>query len=237
MATTANATRPLTAADQPKQRLGAAPKITSADEANLALREMGFLRDHAATVNAARDQALREATAEINARFDAQLVVKIAGNEVPYADRASQLHDAVEAWAEEEHAGVKSGEAKKRSLNLLEGKISWQKARDAVVFAANKNASTVIAAIDKALEKEDETGVMEQLHELLDQIEVTIGDELVPVAELVKVSLSVERTKLLEAFKAKRVSRDALRAIGCLFELGRDYFKAEPNEYKPPDVG
>jgi len=236
MATTANA-RPLTLADGPKKRLGNSPTIKTADEANLALREMGFLRDHAATINAARDQALRKAAEEINARFDAELVVDVDGEEVLYDDRAKMLHAALETWAEEEYAGVKNGEAKKRSLNLVEGKISWQKARDSVVYAANKSANTAIAAIDKALEKEDEASVMQQLHGLLDQIEVTLGDEAVPVAELVKVSLTIERTKLLEAFKAKRVSRDVLRAIGCLFEAGRDYFKAEPNEYQPPDVG
>lgn len=230
-AATLEPARRLSMQDRPNVCLGAKPKCRSVDDENTALREKGFLLALAKAINAEREMKLRE----LNAQFDAMLLVTIGDDDpISHVKRIELLDQAIEEFALHEHADIKNGTAQKRSLKLAEGKIAWQKARDSVVFAANKNATTALAAIDQLLDGEP---LVAQINELLDTIEVTVDEEIVPVSEIVKVKIEIERSALLDSFREKKISREILRAIGLLFEKGRDYFKAEPNEYRPPEIG
>lgn len=223
----------ITKADRPADCLPADPVVSSPEDVNKALREMAFMTAHAEQVNARRTEARRK----LDQVYDAELLAAGPDGDLSYQNREMLLLNAIEKFANKEFAAIREGKTK-RSVKLTAGVIKWQKARDAVDYLENKSAKTLISLIDKQLADGDdgERGLLKRVNDLLQRTKVKLCEKLIPLAALVKLEPSIEKTRLREAYESGIIDLKILDTLGVAFVEGEDYFKAEPNKYEPPDV-
>ena len=120
----------------PKVRLSLDPVVASLQDVGVGFEELHWLDSAEETVTAADDQQIRL----IKAESQKQLLVKVDGREVTFADRRKALLEAMQIWADDNREIVLADSGGK-TRKFTHGELSWKKQPLRIDFAQGRTSS------------------------------------------------------------------------------------------------
>jgi phage host-nuclease inhibitor protein Gam len=185
------------------------PAISSLDEADRTLAELGRLDALEAKASADCDRLIAQA----KERCAAALVVEVDGVEVAIATRRDQLRDGLRVWADANRADLLEDGKKSRKLN--HGEIGWRMQRDKLGAVPGGTIAGNATVLDQ---------VIAHLQRACDRFKLFAAGTL----RFIKIQVSFDRTALLSAHARGEVSAKELKAAGYELVAGDDEFYATP---------
>jgi hypothetical protein len=184
--------------------------LSTLDDVNAALHELGWLQQTTAVVEAQTKKAVEHL--KLNAA--SKLSVEIDGKAVKFSDRIKSLHSALAGWCATELAKHLPGEAK--SLTLPHGRIGTKSVADAVVYTEGEDEKSVLANITQKAGLK--TLIAQWLTHALGAI--TLG-------VVIRLKPELDKAAIKEAWSSATMRR-TLTSLGITVETNRDELVIEP---------
>ncbi|MBX3448212.1 MAG: host-nuclease inhibitor Gam family protein [Planctomycetaceae bacterium] len=191
--------------------LGVDSAITTLDDVNAALHELGWLTQQSAAVDARTKSAIEQ----LKQTACEKLAVDIGGQRITFADRAAALRTRLEDWCREHLASHLPEGAK--TLELSHGRIGTRKAPAAVAFATGETEKSVMSSIDKRA----------KLQSLLSKLLLTVLGSLT-LGRLIRLKPELDKVSIKKAWAEGKRQQQTLKSVGLSVETERDEFVIEP---------
>lgn len=195
---------------RPEARLGVKPKISSIEDAELALREIAWCQAVSEAVAAAAEELLRS----LNELAKQAASFEFAGESVPVADRRAVLEKELLRWGDANRETLCQG--KKKSVDLRNGRIRWRDGKDAVDYCDDCSQKTAVEAIG------NQSGLLARIEAIVDEI-AWFG--------VFQAKLTVNKTNAVKARQKGQLTDEQLAEVGLQFLPGAEYVSVEPSEF------
>ncbi len=200
---------------RPRNCLGVDVEVTCDAELGRAMRELSWLESRVSWVQSATKAAIDAAKEQ----GEKKLVVTVEGTKLPIANRIQQLTAAVDEYCTAHRDDLLVGKKKTRSLS--HGDISWKQP------AATIADGGLMAKLDELSENSD--GVRGVVVDAIAGIDVDC--EHLTAADFLKVSVSLDKSTILAAYRKGMVTDEELAALGLSVTIPPERFVVKPFPY------
>lgn len=199
----------------PRNRLPAAPEITSEAEADQAFEEIGWIESRQATVVAGCEAEV----ALVRAKWAKKLLIPVEGQPVKFTDRLKALRSALLTFARTHRGELLAGQRGK-TKKLTHGKISF-KSSAAKIEYRDGDAKQFLKRIDEA------TGLVKKLVALLKRLK--IGG--VRLGLLLDCKPAVSLSSIKDAWIKGDLQDEQLRELGLVVKEPEEQVDAVAFEF------
>lgn len=206
----------------PRASFPVEPEITSDQELNEALHEIGMLKAHGERQTAVFKLKLAELSDELQRSLKVSVQNEKKREDLEIVDHVKALEAAIEDYAKENRD--KLLEKGKKSREFTHGKIAWVSVREGIEYVKGCDSKSAIKKLEST------TQILAKFLKLMASV-FFVGK--LPLSLICEPKITLSTKKALEAYQQKKLTKRDLRNFDMKVVGGG---KAERFEVKPHKV-
>jgi phage host-nuclease inhibitor protein Gam len=192
--------------------LGRKFTLTTQEDVNAALHELGWLKQRAEVVEAETKQGI----SQLKEQAARELMVEIDGETLSCADRIAELGDAIEAcWRRKAKKWLDPGS---ESKEFAHGKVGFRRAPDVVAFIGERDERTVLKTF--AEKASIRTLIEKWLSAFLGKLRL---------GEIIRLKYELDKDAIKQAWQTP-AKRAVFKNLGIMVETDRVNVIIEPSK-------